>query len=66
VRDLIREGKYLSSTGLMMKHLSYMNEEGKQSKYERYTKIDGGAYHANAHIESIVDPNPVLVEWSYE
>lgn len=66
VRDLIMAGKYLSTTGLIMKHLSYMTEEGKRSKYERYTKIDGGAFHANAHIESIIDQDPVLVEWSYE
>lgn len=66
VRDLIMEGRYFSTTGLIMKHLSYMTEEGKQSKYDRYTKIDGGAFHANAHIESIIDKDPVLVEWTYE
>jgi hypothetical protein len=66
VRQLIMENKYLASTGLLMKHLSYMTDEGKSSKYERYTKIDGGAFHANAHIESIVDQNPVLVEWNQD
>lgn len=66
VRQLIMEGKYLASTGLLMKHLSYMTEEGKLSKYQRYSVIDGGAFHANAHIESIVDPDPVLVEWPFE
>lgn len=66
VRQLIMEGKYLGSTGLLMKHLSYMTDEGKSSKYERYTKIDGGAFHANAHIESIIDKDPVLVEWNQD
>ena len=63
VMDLVMQRRYFQSTGLLMKHLSYMTEEGKRSKYDRYTKIDGGAFHANAHIESIIDPNPVLVDW---
>lgn len=66
VQQLIRRGRFLQGSGLVMKHLSYMDEEGKRSKYERYAKIDGGLYHANAHIESIMDPDPVLVDWRWD
>jgi glycosyltransferase involved in cell wall biosynthesis len=61
-----KEGRYLSSSGLFMKHLSYIKDEDKRIKYERYSKLDGGEFHANAHIESIMDPNPDLRDWPYE
>lgn len=53
-------------SGLLMKHLSYIKDEDKKAKYERYASIDGGLYHANAHIESILDPNPELREWPWQ
>lgn len=65
VQGLIRAGKYLGNSGLVMKHLSYIKDEDKQAKYERYAKIDGGAFHANTHIESILDKEPFLIDWSY-
>ncbi len=52
----IRSSRYLRNTGLAMKHLSYIKDEDKQKKYERYTELDGGAFHAGAHIRSIIDP----------
>lgn len=63
VQTLIKAGKYLPSSGLRMKHLSYIRDEDKKSKFERYMKLDGGAFHANAHILSIMDEDPVLVDW---
>lgn len=65
VQTLFRQGRYLPSTGLVMKHLSYMTDAGKKEKYDRYTAIDGGAFHANAHIESIMDPAPQLMDWNF-
>lgn len=58
--------RYFFDTGLLMKHLSYIKNEDKQAKYQRYATLDGGAFHANAHIESILDQSPVLVEWPFE
>jgi glycosyltransferase involved in cell wall biosynthesis len=62
---LVRSGALLNDTGLNMKHLSYIKDEDKQAKYKRYAAIDGGAFHANAHIESILDEEPVLREWNW-
>lgn len=63
VQQLIRQGYFMEDSGLLMKHLSYILDEDKQAKYERYAKIDGGAFHANAHIESILDTSPALADW---
>lgn len=63
VYDLVQTGNFFSDTGLIMQHLSYMTDEAKQMKYDRYMKIDGGAYHNRAHLESTLDPDPVLVDW---
>lgn len=65
VVDLMRAGKYFADSGLVMKHLGYVKDEDKQMKYERYTQLDGGAFHAGDHIKSIIDPNPTLVEWTF-
>jgi hypothetical protein len=46
-----------------MKHLGYTYDEDKKSKYERYSNLDGGKFHQIDHINSIVDPNPVLIQW---
>jgi hypothetical protein len=46
-----------------MKHLSYIKDEDKKAKFDRYMKLDGGAFHANNHILSIMDEDPVLVDW---
>lgn len=66
VQNLIRHGKYLANSGLMMKHLSYIKDEDKKSKFDRYMKLDGGAFHANAHILSIMDENPSLIDFPWE
>jgi len=64
VRTLINRRRYLRDSGLMMQHLGYVRDEDKQAKWERYMTLDGGDFHAKKHIESIIDPNPTLVDWS--
>jgi hypothetical protein len=46
-----------------MQHLGYILDEDKQIKHERYTEIDGGEFHNLSHINSILDTNPVLIDW---
>jgi hypothetical protein len=47
-----------------MQHLGYARDEDKVIKHKRYMSIDKGEFHNIQHIESIVDPNPVLVNWN--
>lgn len=63
VSELIRRRNYWLNSGLIMKHLGYTHDTDKQSKYERYSTIDRGEYHNLDHINSIIDPNPVLIQW---
>ena len=63
VQDSIRMGKVLWQSELRMQHLGYVKDEDKKLKYDRYMKLDGGDFHAKAHIESIIDPNPTLELW---
>lgn len=66
VQTLLRRGRYMSESGLAMQHLGYMRDEDKQAKYDRYMTLDGGDFHQRAHIESIVDENPTLVDWAHD
>lgn len=63
VQTLIRRHRFLIESGLVMCHLGYVRDEDKISKHERYVTLDGGDFHAMAHIESIVDPEPTLLNW---
>lgn len=63
VSEWIRGRNYWQNSGLVMKHLGYVRDEDKASKYERYSSLDGGEFHNINHINSIVDPNPVLIDW---
>lgn len=63
VRDFISSRNFWINSGLIMKHLGYVRDEDKQSKYERYSSIDGGRFHNLSHINSIVDSSPVLIDW---
>lgn len=63
VSKWIRQRNYWTDSGLVMQHLGYVRDEDKKSKYERYSTIDRGQYHNLNHINSIVDPNPVLIQW---
>ena len=64
VQDLVRTGRFMTETGLAMQHLGYERDEDKLAKYVRYSTIDGGDFHAGNHINSIIDQNPTLVDWS--
>ena len=63
VETLVRRGKIMKQSGLVMQHLGYMDDEAKKAKYDRYMQLDHGNYHSLAHIESILDPDPVLELW---
>lgn len=63
VQTLIRRNRFLTDSGLIMAHLGYIRDEDKQAKYERYMQLDGGDFHARAHLESIIDPDPTLHPW---
>lgn len=63
VQRLIRAQRFNTRTGLRMKHLGYMKDEDKPAKYDRYMALDKGEFHALAHLESILDNEPVLIDW---
>lgn len=64
VDSLIRGGRYLSDSSLIMQHLGYVDDSDKVAKYQRYMELDGGDFHQRSHIESIIDENPVLLDWN--
>jgi len=63
VVDWMRQGNFWKDSKLVMQHLGYILDEDKQIKHERYTEIDGGEFHNLGHINSILDSNPVLIDW---
>lgn len=63
VAEWIRSSNFWINSQLVMQHLGYMRDEDKMAKYERYSTIDGGAFHNLAHINSIIDVEPVLINW---
>lgn len=63
VSDWIKQGNFWKDSKLVMQHLGYILDEDKQIKHERYTEIDGGEFHNLSHINSILDTNPVLIDW---
>lgn len=63
IREWISRKNYWVNSGLKMKHLGYIRDEDKTSKFERYQKLDGGEFHNINHINSIVDRDPVLISW---
>lgn len=62
----IRERNYWVHSGFMMKHLGYVRDEDKKFKYGRYMTLDKGEFHNLQHIKSIIDENPVLMNWDAE
>jgi len=63
VSSWIRQRNFWLNSGLIMKHLGYILDEDKEKKYERYSNLDGGKFHNINHINSILDENPVLINW---
>lgn len=41
-------------TGSSILHLGWANESGRRPRYERYVEADGGQFHRNSHLESIM------------
>jgi glycosyltransferase involved in cell wall biosynthesis len=64
VKQAVMSGMAHMNTPLVMKHLGYMDDADKNSKYIRYSVIDRGEFHSMKHIESIIDPEPILVPWT--
>lgn len=63
VLDWVNQRNFWVNSNLVMQHLGYIRDEDKQSKYQRYSNLDGGKFHNLNHINSIVDENPVLINW---
>lgn len=63
VVDWVRERNWWINSGLVMQHLGYIFDEDKKAKYKRYAELDGGAFHNLDHINSILDNDPVLINW---
>ena len=64
VTEWMRSRNFWKASKLMMQHLGYIRDEDKKSKHERYMTLDAGQFHNINHIQSIVDPNPVLMNWN--
>jgi glycosyltransferase involved in cell wall biosynthesis len=64
VVEWIRQRNYWAHSGLLMQHLGYIKDEDKIAKHERYMSLDKGEFHNIRHIESIIDPNPILLNWN--
>ena len=63
VTDWIGQKNWWIDSGLIMQHLGYVFDDDKQAKYKRYAEIDGGEFHNLNHITSILDSDPVLINW---
>lgn len=63
VRDWINKRNFWTNSNLVMQHLGYIRDEDKTAKWERYSQLDGGQFHNLNHINSIIDENPVLIDW---
>ena len=44
-------------TGSSILHFGWANEQGRQARYDRYVEADGGKFHRNAHLDSIMFPD---------
>lgn len=64
VGEMVRTHKnYWINSGIKMQHLGYVKDVDKYLKHDRYSSIDGGKFHNENHINSIIDENPVLINW---
>jgi glycosyltransferase involved in cell wall biosynthesis len=44
-------------TGTSILHFGWANESGRRPRYERYVEADGGRFHRNTHLDSIMWPD---------
>lgn len=63
IHEMIRRKRFLPDPGIHIQHMGYVKDEDKIMKHERYMNLDQGDFHALAHIESIIDPSPRLLDW---
>ena len=63
VSEWMSKRNYWVNSNLIMQHLGYIRDEDKEAKYERYSKLDGGEFHQLQHINSIIDKDPILINW---
>lgn len=63
VREWVSRRNFWIDSKIIMQHLGYVKDQDKYSKYQRYSELDGGEFHAINHINSIIDDNPVLINW---
>lgn len=47
-------GRSRKSTGAALLHFGWANERERQARYDRYTRHDGGRFHASSHLRSIM------------
>lgn len=64
VVDLMRTRNYWVHSKLIMQHLGYIKDEDKKEKHNRYMSLDQGKFHNIKHLESILDEDPVLMNWN--
>lgn len=55
VRDVRRRRAH--KTGVAIAHLGWSNPAERERRHARYEELDGGRYHASAHLESILWPD---------
>lgn len=53
----VRNQRHRQHTGHSLLHFGWANEADRQARYDRYVVHDGGRYHRNPHIESIMWPD---------
>lgn len=65
VRSLALKGRALD-TGCDVLHLGWAKPSERAARHERYVELDGGAYHAKAHLDSIMLPDSEIDLEPYE
>ncbi|MES2179860.1 MAG: glycosyltransferase family 2 protein [Gemmatimonadota bacterium] len=54
--QVMGQGARAKPTGVSLLHFGWANPAERQARYDRYTKHDGGRFHASAHLKSIMWP----------
>lgn len=63
VRDLQRQNRCRLSNVSML-HLGWANQAERVARHARYTEHDGGRFHANLHLDSILWPDRRVELWA--
>ncbi len=54
--QVLHAGGRAKPTNLSLLHFGWTNPDERQARFDRYTKHDGGRFHASAHLRSIMWP----------